>query len=359
MRCQGTLLVSEISLLIVLLLEITRSNASPTSSLNLPDFFYIYDTGKWRTIANVTRNPRDPGEYMPHYLNGGAGPAVNITAGAYHTDQYQLFPLIFSRALKDPRRTLDPSKATTFIIPYDFASDSAFYKRCKSGSKTLCFDFRKCPLAPEVSDLLLASPWYSRNYGKDHLLIIGFNYAMNHHVGKPKCKKLLTETCFNCTKIAIDEYSFLQATDDGVKEKGDFWHATPFPANFHWTANTVRPYPWENTIRPIVSSYVGSSQSSYGPAKKLRHSIVHYCDMHKDLCTHLTYGTNGTRQSHMVEGFNPLQVSADSVFCFQPIGDLMTRKGLFDSILQVRTELCTAAYTHTHTHTHTYRYYEY
>jgi len=29
----------------------------------------------------------------------------------------------------------------------------------------------------------------------------------------------------------------------------------------------------------------------------------------------------------------PLQVTQSSVFCFQPIGDLMTRKGLFDAIL--------------------------
>lgn len=334
MRCQRTLLIPEFPLLLLLLLEIIWSNASPTSSLSLTDYFYIYDTAEWTAIANVTRNPRDPDEYVSNYYNSGAGPSVNITAGAYHTDQYQLFPLIFGRALKDPRRTLDPSKATTFIIPYDLASDAAYYKKCPK-SEGLCFDFRKCPLAPTVSDLLQASPWYKRNNGRDHLMIIGMNYAMNHHVGKPKCKKLLTGACFNCTKLAIDEYSFLQATDAGVKEKGEYWHAIPFPANFHWTTKTKAPYPWENTVRPILSSYVGSSQSHYGPARKLRQAIVHYCEKHKKKCAHNSYGTNGTRQSHIVDGHNPLQLSASSVFCFQPIGDLMTRKGLFDSILQV------------------------
>ena len=39
-------------------------------------------------------------------------------------------------------------------------------------------------------------------------------------------------------------------------------------------------------------------------------------------------------EHRQVEGHNPLSLSARSVFCLQPIGDLMTRKGLFDSLLQ-------------------------
>lgn len=320
-------------LLLPILFALMGSQAFPVTTSRKSDLFYIYDTGEWQTIANTSRNKRDPREVMDHYLNGGAGPLVNVTSGSYHTDQYQLYLLIFSRALKDPRRTLDPSKATTFIIPYDLASDAAYYKKC-ARSDGICYDFRKCPLAPTVSELLKASPWHARNHGKDHLLIVGMNYAMNHHIGKPKCKQLLTGACFNCTKVAIDDYSYLQATDAGVLEKGDFWHATPFPADFHWTKYAKPPYPWDNLHRPVLSSYIGSTQSYYGPARRLRQSIAHYCHMHQDLCLHQTYGVNGTRQSFKVEGHNPLQVSGNSIFCFQPIGDLMTRKGLFDSILQ-------------------------
>ena len=330
-------------LLLAVLLTPTRLLAFPVTTSRKSNLFYIYDTGEWQTIANTSQTVRDPREIMDHYLNGGAGNLVNITTGSFHTDQYQLFLLIFSRALKDPRRTLDPSKATTFFIPYDLASDAAYYKKC-ARSEGICYEFRKCPLAPTVSELLKASPWYSRNYGKDHVMVIGMNYAMNHHIGKPKCKQLLTTTCFNCTKLAIDDYSYLQSTNAGVLEKGDFWHATPFPADFHWTKETKRPFPWENHDRPILSSYVGSTQSYYGPARRLRQSIAHYCHLHQDLCAHQAYGVNGTRFSFKVEGHNPLQVSASSVFCFQPIGDLMTRKGLFDSILQVQTP-------HTHTQT--------
>ena len=296
------------------------------------DLFYVYDGREWATIANASRTKRDSREIMDHSMNNGAGTIVNISAGEYHTDQYQLFLNIFSRALRDPRRTLDPSKATTFIIPYDIATDAAFYKKC-ARSDGICYDFRKCPLGPLVSDLLKASPWFRRKGGKDHLMIVGMNYAMNHHIGKPKCKQLLAGTCYNCTKLAIDDYSFLQSTNGGLLEKGDGWHATPFPSDFHWSKHVQLPFPWENRHRPILCSYVGSTQSYYGPARRIRQSLAHYCHIHQDVCVHKTYGINGTRHSFRVEGHNPLAVTTSSIFCFQPIGDLMTRKGLFDAIL--------------------------
>ena len=323
-------------LLSMILLNLTiilfRSYSYPVTTSRKNNLFYIYESELWDKIANASRTQRDPREIMEHSMNNGAGTVVNATIGAYHTDQYQLFLLIFSRALKDARRTYDPSKATTFIIPYDLATDAAFYKFCGK-SAGICYDFRKCPLASQVGDLLQLSPWFNRNYGRDHLMIIGMNYAMNHHIGKPKCKQLLSGICFNCTKLAIDDYSYLQSTNAGVIEKGDGWHAVPFPADFHWSHDVVRPFPWENRDRPILVSYVGSTQSYYGPARRIRGSIAHYCHIHKDICIHTTYGINGTRHSYRVEGHNPLQVSSRSVFCFQPIGDLMTRKGLFDSLL--------------------------
>jgi len=215
-------------------------------------------------VASLYR--RDPNERLDNQLNNGAGPLVNASSGAYHTDQYQLFSMIYYRALKDYRRTLDPSKATTFLIPYDFATDAAYYKNCMK-TAGVCYDFRKCPLAPKVEELLLASPWYRRNLGHDHLLIVGMNYAMDQYLLKPKCKSLLSGTCRNCTKFAIDDYSYMYSGDAGITARGDFWHAAPFPADFHWSSEVTRPYPWENTDRPIIVSYVGSQRSYYGPAR--------------------------------------------------------------------------------------------
>jgi hypothetical protein len=155
------------------------------------------------------------------------------------------------------------------------------------------------------------------------------NYAMDHYILKPKCKAFLSGTCRNCTKLAIDDYSFLYAIpEEGINARGDYWHAVPFPGDFHWTRTSKLPFPWENTNRPTIASYIGSSKSYYGPARKIRQSIIHYCELHPIECRHQTYGLNGTRERWHVDGYNPHQVSVESIFCFQPIGDLMTRKGI-------------------------------
>lgn len=231
-------------------------------------YFYIYENDYWPNISFASLYKRDPNERLENAMNNGAGPIVNITRGAYHTDQYQLFSMIYYRALKDYRRTLDPSKATTFLIPYDFATDSAYYKNCAKSSG-VCYDFRKCPLAPKVEDLLLQSPWFHRKQGHDHLLIVGMNYAMDHYILKPKCKSLIANTCYNCTKFAIDDYSYMYSGNAGTLARGDYWHAAPFPADFHWSSEVRAPFPWENDDRPILASYVGSQRSYYGPARSL------------------------------------------------------------------------------------------
>lgn len=303
------------------------------SHRNITHRFYIYDTDDWHNISIASWYRRDPNEIMDTSFNYGAGPLVNLTAGLFHTDQYQLYSIMYNRLLRDPRRVHDPNKATTYIIPYDIASDTAFYKHCVK-SVGRCYDFRKCPLAPRVEELLMQSPYFLRHGGHDHLLIVGMNYAMDHYIGKPKCKSLLSTTCTNCTKLAIDDYSFLHSDDSGIKEKGDHWHAVPFPSDFHWVSEIEQPFPWMNEDRPILVSYTGSAASYYNPARRIRTSIIHYCELHPDLCAHASYGVNGTRDSFKVDGYNPLDVSKNSVFCFQPIGDLMTRKGLFDSLSQ-------------------------
>ncbi len=296
-------------------------------------YIYIYSSSEWDSIATSSMHARSEDEIMESSMNRGAGPEMNATTGAFHTDQYQLYSIIYHRILKDPRRTLDPSIATTFFVPYDLASDAAYYKHCAKNKDHKCFDFRKCPQGPRVNDLLLESPWWQRRGGRDHLLVVGMNYAMDHYIGKPKCKELLIGACANCTKIAIDDYSYLHSGSHGTKEKGDFWHAVPFPANFHWTRNVQRPFPWENIERPLLVSYIGSTQSFYNPARRLRGSLAHFCSLYPSDCVHATYGSSG-RSVFFEAGQNPLSLSSRSVFCFQPIGDLMTRKGLFDSMLQ-------------------------
>ena len=306
-------------------------------TLSEPDglLFYIYDEGAWGNISRAALSKRDENEILDRMRNYGAGECMNETLGLYHTDQYQLFEVFFNRARNDCyRRTRDPAKATTFLIPYDFASDVAFFANCPKHKELVCFQFRKCPLAQEVESMLLSSYWYRRNHGHDHLLIIGMNYAMDHYILKPKCKAFISGVCKNCTKLAIDDYSFLFGNNtNAIRDRGDYWHAIPFPADFHWTRRVASPFPWNYTNRTYLVSYLGSTQSHYVAARKLRQSISYFCKLHQEDCVSKTYGANGTRSTNLKRGQDPHLLSKQSVFCFQPIGDLMTRKGLFDGIL--------------------------
>ena len=96
-----------------------------------PLLFYIYEGSDWHSISTASTKLRSTREILhSSYLNGGCGDAVDETKGLYHTNQYQMFPLMYNRALSDRRRTLDPNLATTFFIPYDFVNDVIAYEKC-------------------------------------------------------------------------------------------------------------------------------------------------------------------------------------------------------------------------------------
>ena len=52
-------------------------------------------------------------------LNMGAGPLINASTGLYASDYFQLYHLLMSRLRIHPKRTLQRSEATLFVIPYD------------------------------------------------------------------------------------------------------------------------------------------------------------------------------------------------------------------------------------------------
>jgi hypothetical protein len=133
--------------------------------------FFIYDDPEWHKMGTFTMSKRHPTERMENVLNRGAGPEINRAEGVYHTNQYQLYNNMYHRALRDPRRTLDPEEATTFFLPYDIASDAAKYQGCPKNTSKTCYDFNKCVLAPKVEKMLLASPYYRRNGGSDHMML--------------------------------------------------------------------------------------------------------------------------------------------------------------------------------------------
>ena len=296
-------------------------------------YFYVYD---WPEVTNKYSKLKSDHSYDPNFVhNGGAGLAVNETKALYSTWQFSLFKMTYQRALKDHRRTMDPSLATTFVIPYDVGLDACF--RPDNGK------MRKvnCPLAPTVTTRLHSSIYFNASAGHDHLLVVSVNQNMNYFLGAANCQNFLSGICYNCTKIAIDEYSFLHSInrhEAALAKRGDYWHAVPFPSNTHYSSHTVPPFTWSrtNTIdaqRNVLVSYTGSRHSYNHVSMRFRSAIMDNCDIYNNYTRHdgLTACSTGKYSAH--PGHGQLPLAARSVFCFQPTGDMSTRKSVFDSIL--------------------------
>lgn len=180
--------------------------------------FYVYD---WPHLVNRYANFSDRSHHshgveFPQWTSHfGAGRLLSKVDMEYKTSQFALFKIMYERALIDGRRTLNPNEATTFFIPYDFGMDATFIEANGRMRKT------GCPLASEVVGLLEKSSFFQKNHGHDHVLVVSVNQNMNYFFNSPTCLKALM-TCWNCTKLSIDEYMFIaQDRNMELKNRGE------------------------------------------------------------------------------------------------------------------------------------------
>ena len=88
--------------------------------------FYIYNLSEeywWRWPINGSDCSGNGYVGHEHKENSGIGPLINADDGLYLTWHFSLFSSLYNRMKRSSRRTLDPSKATLFIIPYDLGLD--------------------------------------------------------------------------------------------------------------------------------------------------------------------------------------------------------------------------------------------
>jgi len=268
---------------------------------------------------------------------------IRRNVSEYKTSQFALYKLMYERALIDPRRTSNPEEAGSFFIPYDFGMDATFFESNGRMRKT------HCPLATNAITLLKESPYFKANYGHDHTLVISVNQNMNYFFFAKACTEMLM-LCWNCTKLAIDEYLFV-AKDRSfeMKSRGINWHAVPFPSDYHFdsrvfgttshavqtasgplqTSKSPHIAPWEwpqqQENRTHLISFLGNPRKFSAVSTLLREALVKQCINHSDVCSHGMYN----HEAHESPNYD----SRRSVFCLQPPGDMPTRKSVFDVIL--------------------------
>ena len=90
--------------------------------------FYIYPLEEkywWRWPKPGTDCKKSGYLSHEHAENSAIGPPIDLDSGLYLTWHFSLFNSLYNRMKRSSRRTMDPEKASLFIIPYDLALDGS------------------------------------------------------------------------------------------------------------------------------------------------------------------------------------------------------------------------------------------
>lgn len=177
--------------------------------------FYIYD---WPDVISRLQSLQlDRGAGKPFHNGNGSG-----VTGLYDTDQFSLFRLMYHRMLRDPRRTRNPNEASSFFIPYDAYFDA--HNKVDAEGNLVWDYYGTSALAPKITERLKGSSYFQKSKGKDHFMILNYcstsEYAYLTNSSVP-----FYELCENCTKLTIEDYSFLKLPYRNLQmqQRGNNW----------------------------------------------------------------------------------------------------------------------------------------
>jgi hypothetical protein len=303
------------------------------------------------------------------------GIALNLSLGLTHTWHFSLFSSLFNRLRHSHRRTLDPSLASLFIIPYDFAMDGNFRKDCTR--------VHRCSpgYAAEIWHEMISQPYFQRWNGSDHVLL--WSLGQYHPWPRNDCNLLMSVWCKRCV---VTCYWMDPTLVD------NHFVSIPFPSSYHWheKAAAVRggdegggELPWMRTgedgppsvgVRSVVGdtprlgvfnienssssspqqqqrhtpptvlesvahwgrrkhliSYLGGTQTLNPEHTKIRREMTERClqQSNQTLCNWIQLAHTSTDETII----SSLAIYRTSIFCLCPPGDDPARKALFDILL--------------------------
>jgi hypothetical protein len=249
-----------------------------------------------------------------HAENSGYGPLLIPEDGLFLTWHFSLFSSLYNRMKRSSRRTLDPEKASMFIIPYDLGLDGYL-------NADTCSNSRRCTygMPQKVMTDLRDNKYFKRHNGADHVIL--WSLGQYHPWPHNGCDQLMKDFCEKCT---ITCYWM-----DPTKAENRFV-SLPFPSSYHWY-DGIKNVPWDYNPthkRHIKAVYLGSTQTLNPAHTKIRRSMAAQCEKHEQ-CTwaKLDHSSKDTNLADF------LTIYRNSVFCLCPPGDDPGRKAVFDAIL--------------------------
>ena len=279
--------------------------------------FYMYDLGEefwWRWPVDGSDCSGNGYVGHEHKENSGIGPLVDADSGLYLTWHFSLFSSLYNRMKRSSRRTLDPEKASLFIIPYDLGLDG--YLDAKT-----CNNRRQCSngLVGKLTTLLKKSKYFQRHDGADHALL--WSLGQYHPWPRAGCDILMKDFCAKCT---ITCYWM-----DATKADSRFI-SIPFPSGYHWW-DGIKKLPWDTQFssqRNLTAVYLGSTQTLNPTHTKIRRAMTAQCNTSSEC--HWLQISHSSKDTNIVD---LLSVYKKATFCLCPPGDDPARKAVFDCIV--------------------------
>ncbi|XP_040381091.1 xyloglucan galactosyltransferase XLT2-like [Oryza brachyantha] len=267
--------------------------------------------------------------FCPYLSNGGLGrPAAEVPALSavvpnaslpnwYNTDQFPLEVIVHRRLLSHRCRTIDPSLATAFYVPFYAGLDvgshlwgpnSTVADRDRAGTRLLRW--------------LRRQPYFRKSGGWDHFITLGrITWDFRRYgAGGWGTNFVLMPGMENVTRLVI-EGDRLDPMDVGV----------PYPTAFHpRAAADVRA--WQRHVlsleRATLFGFAGAPRSGF--RDDFRDVLLEECeDAGGAYCR--AVDCRGTRCND--NGAAVLELFLDSRFCLQPRGDSFTRRSMFDCMV--------------------------
>lgn len=267
--------------------------------------------------------------FCPYLTNGGLGrPAATVPAFSaivpnasmpswYNTDQFPLEIIIHRRLLSHRCRTIDPSLADAFYVPFYAGLDVGSHlwglnatvaDRDRAGTRLLRW------LTNQTS--------FKKSRGSDHFITLGritWDFRRYYDDGWGT-NFVIRPEMVNVTRLVI-EADRLDPMDVGV----------PYPTGFHpRAAADVRA--WQRHVlsrnRTNLFGFAGAQRSGF--KDDFRDVLLEECeDAGRAHCR--SVDCSGTKCND--NATTVMKLFLDSRFCLQPRGDSYTRRSLFDCMV--------------------------
>ncbi|CAK9192193.1 unnamed protein product, partial [Sphagnum troendelagicum] len=275
-------------------------------------------------LAKCNRGLADWIDFCDHWLNEGFGKRIEESSSSsfphwYATNNYLLEVIFHRRMVTYPCRTLIPSKADAFFIPYYGGLEALEYLY---GEKKHLRDTQGASLINWLKQN--ATEMWSRYNGADHFMVLGRTSwdFFRQNESSWGTKLLQQPELASVTALVLEKMPWKAAVQEAV----------PYPTSFHPPSHAALQE-WMHKVRNInrtaLFSFVGAPRP--GKPGDIRMELIEQCNA-SARCTF----TDCTGISWISCGKNPQVVHSafmDADFCLQPRGDTPTRRSDFDSMI--------------------------